>query len=70
VGNGTNDRRETGTPAESIPTIQTATEDTTMKILSSLKSQKTRHPDCKVVKRKGKLYVINKTDPKFKARQR
>lgn len=41
-----------------------------MKILSSLKSAKTRHPDYQIVKRKGKLYVICKTNPRFKARQR
>jgi len=41
-----------------------------MKILSSLKSAKTRHKDCQVVKRRGKVYVICKTNPKFKARQR
>ncbi|MCP4988072.1 MAG: 50S ribosomal protein L36 [Colwellia sp.] len=41
-----------------------------MKVLSSLKSAKNRHPDCKIVKRRGKLYVICKTNPKFKARQR
>jgi len=42
---------------------------TTMKVRSSLKSLKTRHRDCKVVRRKGKVYVINKTDPRFKAKQ-
>jgi large subunit ribosomal protein L36 len=41
-----------------------------MKVLSSLKSAKKRHPDCQIVKRKGKLYVICKTNPRFKARQR
>ena len=30
---------------------------------------KRRHANCQVVKRKGTLYVINKTNPKFKARQ-
>lgn len=40
-----------------------------MKVLSSLASMKRRHAGCQVVKRKGTLYVINKTDPKFKARQ-
>ncbi len=39
-----------------------------MKILNSLKSAKFRHPDCQVVRRKGKLYVICKTNPRFKAR--
>ena len=42
---------------------------TTMKVRSSLKSLKTRHRDCKVVRRKGVVYVINKTDPRFKAKQ-
>ena len=41
-----------------------------MKILSSLKSAKKRHPDCQIVKRKCKIFVICKTNPRFKARQR
>ena len=41
----------------------------TMKVRSSLKSLKSRHRDCKLVRRKGVLYVINKTDPRFKAKQ-
>ena len=41
-----------------------------MKIASSLKSLKKRDLNSKLVKRKGKLYVINKKNPKFKARQR
>ncbi len=40
-----------------------------MKVLSSLASAKRRHADCQVVKRKGTLYVICKSNPKFKARQ-
>jgi len=40
-----------------------------MKVASSIKTLKNRHPDCKVVRRKGRLYVINKTNPRFKARQ-
>ena len=40
-----------------------------MKVLSSLKSAKKRHRDCKVVRRKGRTYVINKTNPRYKARQ-
>ena len=40
-----------------------------MKIASSLKSLKKRDLNSKLVKRKGKLYVINKKNPKFKARQ-
>lgn len=40
-----------------------------MKVLSSLKSAKVRDRDCQVVRRKGKIYVINKKKPRFKARQ-
>jgi large subunit ribosomal protein L36 len=41
-----------------------------MKVLSSLKSAKSRHRDCKVVRRRGKVFVICKSNPRFKARQR
>jgi large subunit ribosomal protein L36 len=40
-----------------------------MKIYSSLKSKKFRDNDCQVVKRKGRVYIINKKNPKLKARQ-
>lgn len=40
-----------------------------MKVKSSLRSLKARHRDCRVVRRKGRVYVINKTQPRFKARQ-
>ncbi|MFZ4834082.1 type B 50S ribosomal protein L36 [Rouxiella sp. Mn2063] len=40
-----------------------------MKVLSSLKSAKNRHPDCKIVKRKGRVFVICKSNPRFKAVQ-
>ena len=40
-----------------------------MKVVSSLKSLIKRDINCKVVRRRGKLYVINKKNPKFKARQ-
>ena len=40
-----------------------------MKIASSLKSLKKRDLNSKLVKRRGKLYVINKKNPKSKARQ-
>lgn len=44
--------------------------DSAMKVLSSLKSAKKRHRDCKVVRRRGKVFVICKSNPRFKARQR
>jgi large subunit ribosomal protein L36 len=40
-----------------------------MKIASSLKTLKARHKACRVVRRKGRIYVINKQNPRFKARQ-
>nr|WP_237386024.1 type B 50S ribosomal protein L36 [Xenorhabdus sp. Sc-CR9] len=33
------------------------------------KTTKQRHPDCKVVRRRGRLYVICKSNPRFKAVQ-
>jgi len=41
----------------------------TMKIKNSLKSLRTRHRDNRLVRRKGRVYIINKTNPRFKARQ-
>lgn len=40
-----------------------------MKVKSSIKALKSRHRDCKVVRRRGRTYIINKTDPRFKAKQ-
>ncbi len=40
-----------------------------MKISSSLKSLRKRDLNSKMVKRRGKIYIINKKKPKFKARQ-
>lgn len=37
-----------------------------MKVRASVKK---RTADCKIVKRKGKIYIINKKNPKFKQRQ-
>lgn len=53
----------------SFPEPNTKPELHTMKVLSSLASMKRRHADCQIVKRKGTLYVICKSNPKFKARQ-
>ncbi len=37
-----------------------------MKVRASIKK---RNDDCKIVRRKGVLYVSNKKNPKFKMRQ-
>ncbi|PLX30522.1 MAG: 50S ribosomal protein L36 [Alphaproteobacteria bacterium] len=40
-----------------------------MKIANSIKTLKSRDRDCRVVRRRGRTYVINKRKPRFKARQ-
>ena len=40
-----------------------------MKVRNSLRSLKKRDKDCRVIRRKGQTYVINKKNPRFKARQ-
>jgi len=40
-----------------------------MKGRNSLRSLKKRDKDCRVIRRKGRVYVINKKNPRFKARQ-
>ena len=37
-----------------------------MKVKASIKK---RTPDCKIVRRNGRLYLINKKNPKFELRQ-
>jgi len=41
-----------------------------MKVVSSLKSHKKRDLNSKLVRRRGRIYIINKKNPKYKARQR
>jgi large subunit ribosomal protein L36 len=43
--------------------------DLTMKIKNSIKTLRTRHRDNRVVRRRGRLYIINKTVRRYKARQ-
>jgi large subunit ribosomal protein L36 len=40
-----------------------------MKVRNSLKALMKRHRDNKLVRRRGRVYIINKTNPRFKARQ-
>lgn len=40
-----------------------------MKVVSSIGSLKERNKKCQVVRRRGRLYVICKTDPRLKVRQ-
>ncbi len=40
-----------------------------MQIRNSLKSLRDRHRDNRLVRRKGRIYIINKTQKRYKARQ-
>ncbi len=40
-----------------------------MQVLSSLKEAKKRSRDCQIVRRRGRVYVICKSNPRLKARQ-
>jgi large subunit ribosomal protein L36 len=40
-----------------------------MKIKNSLRTAKIRHKDCRLVRRRGRVFIINKTIPRFKVRQ-
>lgn len=40
-----------------------------MKVRNSLKTLKVRDKNCKLVRRRGRVYIINKKNPRFKARQ-
>ena len=41
-----------------------------MKVVSSLKSHKKRDLNSKLVRRRGRVYIINKKNPKYKVRQK
>ena len=55
--------------SEYVALIKSSRWVSTMKVANSLKTLKTRDRNCRVVRRKGRVYVINKTNPRFKARQ-
>lgn len=40
-----------------------------MKVVNSLKSLKLRDRNNRIVRRKGRVYIINKKNPRMKARQ-
>ena len=40
-----------------------------MKVRNSLKSLRVRHRNNRIVRRKGRVYIINNTNRRFKARQ-
>ena len=54
---------------ETVSWYVLATSGSEMKVKNSLKALKERHRDNQVVRRRGRLYIINKTQRRFKARQ-
>lgn len=40
-----------------------------MKVVSSIGTLKKRSKDCQIVKRRGRIYLICKSNPRFKVRQ-
>jgi large subunit ribosomal protein L36 len=58
-----------GQPHAAFEVTIASTQDRPMKVRNSLKSLRARHRDNRLVRRKGRVYVINKTQRRFKARQ-
>lgn len=63
---GLTGRSLTGIPRHRLHLL---TREPLMKIRNSLKSAKIRDKNCRVVRRHGRVYVINKKNPRMKARQ-
>ena len=40
-----------------------------MKIVNSLKTLKNRHRENRLIRRRGRVYIINKTQKRYKVRQ-
>jgi len=55
--------------AQPVPYVPVLVRDTGMKIVNSLKSLKKRDKNCRIVRRKGRAFIINKANPRYKARQ-
>ncbi len=56
-------------PPHTRPAASSAFQGSVMKIRNSLRAAKTRDKNCRVVRRRGRVYVINKKNPRMKARQ-
>ena len=52
-----------------VPAFRTKFRNKSMKVRNSLKSLRSRHRDNQIVRRKGRVYIINKTQKRYKARQ-
>ena len=57
------------TGASPVPIQRRSARGAIMRIRNSLKAAKVRDKNCRVVRRHGRVYVINKKNPRMKARQ-
>jgi large subunit ribosomal protein L36 len=58
-----------GSSGSAFNTAFRSNQDCPMKVRNSLKSLRGRHRNNRLVRRKGRVYVINKVQRRFKARQ-
>ena len=65
----TNSGASSGAPCQFGPRLGPDPRARPMKIKNSLKALKGRHRDNRMVRRKGRIYIINKSAPRYKARQ-
>mmetsp|Transcript_12376 Transcript_12376/g.27151 ORF Transcript_12376/g.27151 Transcript_12376/m.27151 type:complete len:176 (-) Transcript_12376:165-692(-) len=56
--------RSVARPSDFFPLLVLA-----MKVVSSIGSMKKRNKNCQVIRRRGRVYVINKSNPRLKVRQ-
>jgi large subunit ribosomal protein L36 len=62
-------RALSGFPSDRAESGLSKQQDCPMKVRNSLKSLRGRHRNNRLVRRKGRVYVINKVQRRFKARQ-
>jgi large subunit ribosomal protein L36 len=62
-------RADKRVPFEAARSLDPESEHRAMKIRNSLRSLRARHRDNRLVRRKGRIFIINKTNPRYKAKQ-
>ena len=62
-------RLDSGLPGPYLPPLIRRLKARAMRVRNSLRAAKTRDKNCRVVRRRGRVYVINKKNPRMKCRQ-
>jgi large subunit ribosomal protein L36 len=60
---------DTSPPRPYPPPLDFAQKAGAMRVRNSLRAAKVRDKNCRVVRRRGRVYVINKKNPRMKCRQ-